>query len=137
MSNGGGFCELFLLEFGDNHDLGVLLIPAGLEIVQYKYIMDESNRNSNTLPSCFCVVASPASLLCEPKINSIGQENLYVRECYYSTHSSPFSTMEATGSHSSHLNQLSNSLLTSNVHSSWRFSTNAEQFYGQFCGSHM
>lgn len=33
MSNGGGFCEVFLLEFSDSHDLGVLRIPAGLEIV--------------------------------------------------------------------------------------------------------
>lgn len=33
MSNGGGFCEVFLLGFSDNHDLGVLLIPAGLEFV--------------------------------------------------------------------------------------------------------
>lgn len=64
MGNGGGLCELFLLGFGDTHDLGVLLIPAGPEIV-HTYINDESNRNSNTLRSQSCVVASPASLLCE------------------------------------------------------------------------
>lgn len=33
MGNGGGLCELFLLGFGDTHDLGVLLILAGPEIV--------------------------------------------------------------------------------------------------------
>lgn len=33
MGNAGGVCEFFFLGFGDNHDLGVLPILAGSEIV--------------------------------------------------------------------------------------------------------
>lgn len=58
-------------------------------LAQRLYINDESNRNSNTLPSQSCVVASPASLLCEPKINGIWLEYFYGRECYCPPHSSP------------------------------------------------
>lgn len=47
MGKGGRFCDFFLLGFGDNHDLGVLPIFAGIEIVLY--INEDSNRNSNTL----------------------------------------------------------------------------------------
>lgn len=55
----GGFCELSLLGFGDTHDLGVLLIPAGPEIVHKQRVKFE--QQNITLP-ILCEVASPASL---------------------------------------------------------------------------
>lgn len=64
----GVFVNYFFL------DLAIIMI---LEFFPYSlarklYINDASNRNSNTLPSQFSVIASQASLPVKSKIDGIG-----------------------------------------------------------------
>lgn len=55
-------------------DLAIIMISEFFPypLAQKLYINDDSNRNSNTLPSQLSVVASPASLPGKSKIDGIG-----------------------------------------------------------------
>lgn len=64
----GVFVNYFFL------DLAIIMILEFFpySLAQKLYINDDSNRNSNTLPSQFSVVASQASLPGKSKIDGIG-----------------------------------------------------------------